>query len=210
MVVMLSDAAAKGTEETKTDIRFLCEFVSNEGLVALKTLEGRGKDCGTACALKQLQTKGQMFSARELWYVLHDSMWIEDSRMDIDLNPIADIINKYPEADSGPRDAWAHTLLQADLLQSHMNHETMFINGARSAFRCGHQACQWGFAYWDRKRLEIIARDPLPTTEQMISAGNLRMPWKRLCLWADFRQDGPCRCVQCVNLLRQLQLGDHF
>lgn len=186
---MLSDAAVKGTKQPRTDIRRLCEFVSNEGLAALKNLEGRGKACGTACAVKQFRTKAQTFAPlRESWFAIHDMMWLQHFGLDIDLNS-TDIINKYPEVDSGPQDSWLHTLLQP-----HAD-EDMFKSAATLCFNCDLHASQWGYAYWDRKRLEIIALGPLPTTEQMVSASDLQIPSGDLCYYAQLRKDQECYCV---------------
>ncbi|KAK7741946.1 hypothetical protein SLS62_010841 [Diatrype stigma] len=185
--VMLSDAAAKGAKQLRNDIRVLCEFVSNEGLTALKILEGRGKACGTACAVKQFRTKAQTFAVREAWFAIHDTMWLQNSGLQIDLNA-TDVINQYPEVDSGPQDSWLHTLLQPHVP------EYTFTSAANFSFNCNRHASQWGYAYWDRKRLEAITLGPLPTTEQMVSASDLKIPSGDLCFRAELRNDHECTC----------------
>lgn len=186
---MLADAVVKGVKQPKTDMYYLCNFVSNEGLAALKKLESLGDRCGTACAVKQFRARGEMFVQREYWFVIHDEMWLRTTTgQDISLNA-TDIISQYPEAESGPQVAWLHTLLQ-----SHIE-DQMFDNGIRLCFRCDHHAPEWGYAYWDLQRLEAITRGSLPTMEQLLSASNTLIPPDDLCFYANFREDVTCICV---------------
>ncbi|KAK7751725.1 hypothetical protein SLS62_006386 [Diatrype stigma] len=79
------------------------------------------------------------------------------------------VLAKYPELESGLRDGWLHTMLQ------NFVDEDMFGQSSTLCFSCDFHAAEWGWAFWDRARLNIIARGTLPIAEQMLSVGNVQV-----------------------------------
>lgn len=188
--VIWSDAAAKGQKQLAADFRLLRSFVSNEGLSCLSELEGLRNDCSTGEAVKKFLGLSQSWSASDSWFGTHDGIWLQQGQGApiIDFGVVPDVLARYPEADSGPRDAWLHTLLQ-----THAD-EDMFDAGSRDCFKCDHHAAGWGYAYWDRQRLELIARGTLPTTEEMLSTCNIQLPAEEFFFYAKFRKERMCKC----------------
>lgn len=188
---MSSDAARRGQGSPTTDRRLLRAFVSNEGLTALSRLEGLGEHCATQSAIVQFHGRAQNWTRTDLWYGVHDTMWLQPMGQLTSFDT-TDIIDQYPEPDSGPRDAWLHTLLQthADM--------AMFHAGARLCFKCDHHATQWGYALWDRERLNHIAQGGLPTTQQMVDVGigMVGLETDEMMFYSKFRKEKGCTCRQ--------------
>lgn len=188
-LVMASDAARQGRRAPGDDLRVLRAFVSNEGLAALHRLEAKGGECRTHGALKKFRSLAQNWSNRDLWYGVHDTMWLPPFGPLTNTDTTA-VLDKYPESESGPRDAWLHTLLQV-----HADDE-LFDAGSRSCFRCDKHATQWGYAFWDRDRLSAIAGVALPTTEEMVDVGISMMGVQtdEMLFYSKFRKEKGCTC----------------
>ncbi|KAI0897123.1 hypothetical protein F4806DRAFT_495633 [Annulohypoxylon nitens] len=66
--------------------------------------------------------------------------------------------------DSGPRDAWLHTLLDHRVI------DPIFEPGVNLQFSCEECMTKWGVMFWDRSKLLWHSQNTMPTTEDMVKA----------------------------------------
>ena len=170
------------------DIRILWSFVSSQGPLGLTRLDGPRSENSMLLAVRNFQKSLVSSSYRDPWYLAHDTMWLRQNGILTNFHT-RNLLRRYQEAESGPQDAWLHTLLQP-----HVD-DVMFINGADGCFQCDHHATLWGFVFWDRQRLDAITKGTLPTTVQMNAVSNFSLETEEMLFHARLRQDKlTCSC----------------
>ncbi|KAK7751724.1 hypothetical protein SLS62_006385 [Diatrype stigma] len=187
MNVIASDAAKHGLKRPQTYNLSLRSFVSNEGLIHLSKLETLGERLGTKSAYVQFNRTAQGHLSSDQWLRIHDTIWLEDVGGNTSLDATA-IVDRYPESESGPRDAWLHTLLQNDV------EDPMFEECSILYFACNYHAARWGYAFWDRARLNTMAGGTLPTTAQMLAVSDVQVPTDDFIFYTNFRREKDCSC----------------
>ncbi len=179
---MSADPTSAGQNNYTVDIRLRRAFVSNEGLAALKELEGMGDQCGTHVAVTQFRGLTRSWIHNDWWYGVHDTMWLSQVGDHTHLNP-EEVLSKYPESESGPREAWFYTLLQ--------NHTSHVMFDEKASFmlclRSDYHATQWGYAFWDRERLNVAARGSLPSMDEMLDISEILVQTEDLLFYKKFR-----------------------
>ncbi|KAI1413778.1 hypothetical protein F5Y13DRAFT_188748 [Hypoxylon sp. FL1857] len=106
---------------------------------------------------------------REAWFSNDDEPWLEKNPVNGDVSLNAEpIFARYPEDDSGPRDAWLQTLLfistEDPALHSHQ-HMNNYL---------GCETCLTlsGFVFLDRAKLDTYSGGLLQTTDYMVNASS--------------------------------------
>ncbi|KAK7754438.1 hypothetical protein SLS62_003458 [Diatrype stigma] len=162
-------------------------FVINEGLVDLRHLEGLASKHHLRVAIDKFEEFSPNWARLEPWYKKHDKMYLEQTDDSTQLD-VSSILAKHPEAESGPSDSWMHTLLQM-----HVD-DAIFQAGSDSLFHCGQHAIEWGYAFWDRERLDAASRGLLPTTAEMQDVSDITVFTEDVDYNADFRLHSGCTC----------------
>ncbi len=172
-----------------TDSRLLEAFVASEGPVSLKKLEeARGDECTMSAAVRRFHKLSRNWMQNDAWYELHDVMWMV-RQGDYSTGLISDILEKYPEPDPGPRDSWVHTLLQTSA------YDEIFHEASETYFKCDRHAASWGYAFWDRARLDRISGRSLPTLEEMTDVSDfILLETTDMLFYAKFRTPRECTC----------------
>ncbi|RYP35994.1 hypothetical protein DL767_003561 [Monosporascus sp. MG133] len=164
--VLKSDASNLGERvHTCLDSKLLKAFVANEGLAALRKLEGLGSQLGLETSLATFLAFGVGWMRLEPWYYDHDAIYPKQAAGLGHLD-VTTILSKYPEADSGPQDVWMYTLLQAHADDGQFSRGIHFL-------QCGQHATNWAYPFWDRERLDDITNGALPVTAEMESASDV-------------------------------------
>ncbi|RYP51260.1 hypothetical protein DL768_003357 [Monosporascus sp. mg162] len=178
--VMKSDAANLGKKFRKRcSVRILWAFVANEGLAALRKIEHMGLQRALESSFALYDQFVFNWGRTEPWYTHHDTLYLKQKGDLTDLD-VTEVLNKYHETDSSPQDSWMHTLLQIHI------DEGVFRGGSR-LFQCEEHASLWGYPFWDRKTLDGIANDSLPTTAEMVRASDIVVLTDDVEVYARFR-----------------------
>ncbi|RYP74492.1 hypothetical protein DL771_002966 [Monosporascus sp. 5C6A] len=185
--VLKSDASKLGKRvHTCLDLKLLKAFVANEGLAALRKLEGLGSQRGLETSLAAFLAFGVGWMRHEPWNYDQDTIYLKQAA-DLSHLDLTTILRKYPEAESGPQDVWMYTLLRV-----HVD-DVMFSRGIHF-LQCGQHATLWAYPFWDRERLDAITNGALPATAEMESVGDVYVFTKDVEYYADFRLPTYCTC----------------
>ena len=152
---------------SKCSVTRLRTFVLSKGLVELQALEIKGTK-----ALADSVTSFSCLDLHPISYPRSDSIYLVSQGIYTWFGT-RHIVNRYPDDDPGPCDTWMHTLLQCHTYQA------IFEPGRYGIFKCGATAIDWGFVFWDRHRIDTIARHPIPTSEEMIAACSQQRAYTR-------------------------------
>ncbi|KAK7743999.1 hypothetical protein SLS62_010360 [Diatrype stigma] len=165
--VIHANVLARGESPISLDRRLSFAFISNEGLFALKKLEDSGITCGTLGALTIFRQLSKNWEPTELWYDLHDSAWISQFGQPIHLD-VTDILNRYPDSDTGPRDVWLYTLLAG-----HINN-LMFDTTAYIFLYKRELSGIADYVFWGRQKLDgLMLNHSFPSAADMLSVANV-------------------------------------
>ncbi|RYP81666.1 hypothetical protein DL769_001898 [Monosporascus sp. CRB-8-3] len=186
--VMKSDAANLGKKfRMSLSTRILRAFVANEGLVALRKLEHMGSQRALESSFATFDRFVVNWGRTEPWYNQHDTLYLKQKDELTHLD-VTDVLKKYQETDSGPQDSWMHTLLQVHI-------DDGVFRGDSRLFQCEEHATRWGYPFWDRKTLDGIANNSLPTTAEMARASDVLVLTDDVEVYAGFRKSGHmCTC----------------
>lgn len=178
----------KGKPYKKTYYQGLLRaFVKNEGLLDLRHLEGLASKKLMRVAMNRFEEFNPIWTQLEPWYKKHDTMYLEQTADSTQLD-VSAILAKHPETESGPRDSWMHTLLQI-----HVD-AAIFQAGSDLIFHCGQHATEWGYAFWDRERLDAASKGLLPTTTEMQDVSGETVFTEDVAFYAEFRLHNGCSC----------------
>ncbi|KAI1452530.1 hypothetical protein F4805DRAFT_462682 [Annulohypoxylon moriforme] len=99
----------------------------------------------------------------EIWMQGMDEYWLsrDDLWDEVSLD-VTGLLGMYEEDDTGPRDAWIHTLLE------NRKYHVIFREGYNRQFSCETCMTKWGFIFWDRAKLEWHSSGTMPTAKQMV------------------------------------------
>ena len=153
------------------------------------SIENRtSQNCAVTDAVDEFEDWAVGYNMVDPWYAIHDTTWLEKVGPFSNFN-VQDVIDQYPESDSGPRDAWLHTLLQP------VSNDPMFDRGAEDYFSCEIHADHRGWAFWDRKRLDEISNGSMPTTKKMLSVSTFQLETAEVLFYARLRRPKTsCTC----------------
>ena len=143
-------------------------FVLSKGLIELRALEINGMN-----ALRDSIKSFRCLDFDQVFYPRSDSIYLVTQGIYTHFGT-QHIVNRYPDDDPGPCDTWMHTLFQNHTYQA------IFEPGRQGVFKCGMCAARWGFVFWDRHRIVTIARYPIPTSMEMITACSQQRAYTRL------------------------------
>ncbi|KAI1205848.1 uncharacterized protein F4807DRAFT_464310 [Annulohypoxylon truncatum] len=189
------------------DEAMLGQFVIQKGLVGLRELEIRPGWIGAVQnRIAEFSGSLQMNTLplrTEIWMKGMDEFWMPyDQDFDeVGLNATIPM-NWSDEEDSGPRDAWLHTLLENRV------YDKIFRAGYFLQFSCEPCMTRWGFVFWDRAKLEWHSQETMPTAEQMMDvAGDTFLP-REIFQFAEWgRQGGICPgCVWSARVSAEEEL----
>lgn len=147
----------------------LAEFVIKTGLAGLRKL-GR---LGTCRQINAMQDEITWCLSRldlnplppryKIWLRDMDESYLSYDK-DFDQYRLdASLVMSYKKReDSGPRDAWLHTLL------GHRSEDPIFEPGCQLQFSCDVCMTDWGYLLWDRAKLDWHSMGKMPSTEEML------------------------------------------
>ncbi|KAI2471275.1 hypothetical protein F4781DRAFT_440703 [Annulohypoxylon bovei var. microspora] len=144
--------------------RILGQFVIHKGLARLRACE---TEISTTQDPVTEFANALFFNTSPLkeivWMPGMDEFWLGEDEDTVTLDTI-DLLSRYEEEDSGPQDAWLHTLLENRI------DDPIFYEGHFTQFEC--EACMtvWGFVFWDRAKLDWYSQNDMPTTDEMLDA----------------------------------------
>ncbi|RYP14031.1 hypothetical protein DL765_006634 [Monosporascus sp. GIB2] len=103
----------------------------------------------------------------EPWYIQHDTLYLKQKDELTHLD-VTEVLKKYQETDPGPQNSWMHTLLQSHIDDGVLRDDSRL-------FQCDQHASRWGYPFWDRKTLDDIANNSLPTTAEMVPESDVHV-----------------------------------
>ena len=170
----------------------LRSFILDKGLIRLRDLESKGTDHLLTAFRRFNQLDWRRLRSRVCHY--HpDTLYLPRSGPRCILD-VSQVLTCFPEDDSGPQDAWMHTLLQ-----NHIRSD-IFRTGAQYIFSCGMHDTQWGFVFWDRQRLDELPGGPFATGKEMqeVSEGH-RVYHLEVDAFTSHRNgNGSCYCRRLI------------
>ncbi|RYO84757.1 hypothetical protein DL763_007374 [Monosporascus cannonballus] len=185
---MRSDAANLGKKfRMSCSAGILRAFVANEGLVALRKLEHMGSQRALESSFGTFDRFVVNWGRSEPWYNQHDTLYLKQ-KDELTYLDVMEVPKTYQETESGPQDSWMHTLLQ-----SHID-DGMFRDSSR-IFQCEEHASRWSYPFWDRKTLDDIANNSLPTTAEMVRVSDVHVFTDDVEIYTGFRSSvHMCTC----------------
>jgi hypothetical protein len=149
----------------------ISSFVLDQGLMKLYQFEKQGqagRTQPTRQALAEFKKLRRDRSSRiAAYHVSHDALWLVDPTNDFQYLSldVGFLFRVYKEEETGPAEAWYHTLLQA-----HSEH-LILEDAANGPFKCQRCMNEFGYMFWDHQRLDHSVRyNPFPTLDILRTA----------------------------------------
>lgn len=185
-----------GTEQWLPNLDFLPKFVVSQNLRVMMRHEINGSIKNYIMGMESQNRDFEHYRS-QVPFRCRDKDWLLQIREQGTIRlTIHQILSRYEDTDTGPQEAWLHTLLdglfglnEEDGPDDEEDEELRLC----CMFCCERCMTHWGFVFWDRDKLLWHSHWYMPTLEEMVDGSEgLQVDYRNYKDAISCREDGIC------------------